>query len=80
MAILNIQIGGQHSVIQLDQCISQQSQHNFKYLPTSGITRQGMMPWLLGNVSSLSANAWGESQGLVGVGEFYLALRFFSHI
>ena len=39
-----------------------------------------MTPWLLGNVSSLSANAWGDSQGLVGVEEFYLALRFFSLI
>ena len=39
-----------------------------------------MTPWLLGNVSSHSANAWGDSQGLVGVGEFYLALHFCSHI
>ena len=49
-------------------------------ISTSGITRQDMTPWLLGNVSSHSANAWGDSQVLVGVGEFYLALRFFSHI
>ena len=39
-----------------------------------------MTPWLLGNVSSLSVNAWGDSQGLVGLGEFYLALHFCSHI
>ena len=39
-----------------------------------------MTPWLLGNVSSLSVNAWGDSQGLGEVGEFYLALHFCSHI